>query len=354
MNFKNIIFFLLKILSFPIAIVYGCIVHIRNFLFDKKILHSTSFNLPIICVGNIAVGGTGKTPMTEYLIKLLSQNSRIATISRGYRRKTKGFFPANNKTTNDEIGDEPMQFHSKFPNVNVCVGEDRVNAVRQLLNLKPDIKTIILDDALQHRKIAAGLNILLTDFTQPFYKDYFLPTGTLRDQRCSAKRADMIVVTKCPADLSNDDRAKITNYINPTNQDVFFTAIKYGNPYHISNSEEFILNNSTHYLLVHGIANATALRNYIASFDKNFDEIKFADHHHYTVSDIQKIVAAYQANSKKTIIITTEKDAVKLKTFANALSKVPVYLLPMEIFFLFNEQEKFDNSIKNFVSQFNK
>ena len=354
MNFKNIIFSFLKIILSPISIIYGCVIYVRNFLFDKKILPSTSFKVPLICVGNIAVGGTGKTPMTEYLIKLLSrQNSRIATVSRGYRRKTKGFFIADNKTTSEKIGDEPMQLHTKFPHINVCVGEDRVNAVQQLLKWKPDTNAIILDDAFQHMKIAAGLNILLTDFNRPFYKDYFLPIGKLRDQRLSAKRADVIVVTKCPVDLSNDDKEKIIHHINPVNQSIFFAAIKYGNPYHISNSEEFIMNSQTHYLLVHGIANAASLKNYIAVFDKKFEEIKFEDHHDYTLSDVQKIMAAYQAN-RDTVIITTEKDGAKLKTFTNLLSKVPVYLLPIETFFLFDEQEKFDNLIKDFVSEFNK
>jgi tetraacyldisaccharide 4'-kinase len=354
MNFKYIIFSSLKILLFPISIAYGCVIRVRNFLFDKKVLRSVNFDLPIICVGNIAVGGTGKTPMVEYLLKLLSsQNSRIATISRGYKRKTKGFFIADSETTSKEIGDEPMQFHTKFPNVNVCVGEDRVNAVKQLLRLKPDTETIILDDAFQHRKIAAGLNILLTDFNQPFYRDCFLPSGNLRDQRRSADRADTIIVTKCPADLSNEDKNKIINQLNAANQTVFFTTIKYGNPYHISNSERLVMNEQTHYLLVHGIANATSLKNYISLFDENFDEIKFGDHHHYTLSDVRKIIATYQTH-KNAVIITTEKDAAKLKNFSDEFSALPLYVLPIEIFFLFKEQEKFDSLIKNSISRFNK
>ncbi|ANI88401.1 tetraacyldisaccharide 4'-kinase [Arachidicoccus ginsenosidimutans] len=350
MNFKKV----LRLLTFPVSIIYGSVIHVRNFLFDKKILRSTSFDMPIICVGNISVGGTGKTPMVEYLIKLLQQQNLLqATISRGYRRKTKGFLIANKTTTANEIGDEPMQFHTKFPDVNVCVGKDRVNAVQQFLQLKPETKAIILDDAFQHRKITAGLNILLTDYNNLFYKDYFLPTGTLRDQRSSAKRADIIVVTKCDHDLLINKKEKIINQINRFNQGyIFFTTINYGKPCHISVSEEFILNNETHYILVHGIANANSLRNYIASFDKNFEEISFKDHHNFTQNDIEKIIGIYQKKTGKTVIITTEKDAVKLKWF-NELSALPLYVLPIETSFLFNQKDDFDNTIKNFVLQFN-
>lgn len=355
MSFKKRTVSFLRILAFPVSIIYGCVIHVRNFLFDKKILRSTSFDLPVICVGNISVGGTGKTPMVEYLIRLLQQqNLPAATISRGYRRKTKGFLLANDPTTAGEIGDEPMLFHSKFPGVNVCVGEDRVNAIEQLLQLKPETKTIILDDAFQHRKIVAGLNILLTDYNHLFYKDYFLPTGNLRDQRSSARRADIIVVTKCDHDLLINKKEKIVNRINRFHQGaIFFTSINYGNPYHISISEEFILDNETHYILIHGIANAASLRNYIASFDKNFEEIQFADHHDFTQNDIEKIITAYKQQPHKSIIITTEKDAVKLKRF-NELSALPLYVLPIETAFLFNEKEQFDNTIKNFVLPFNK
>lgn len=355
MNFKKGIFSFLRIIAFPVSIIYGCIIHIRNFLFDKKILRSTSFDLPVICVGNISVGGTGKTPMTEYLISLLlQQNISTATISRGYRRKTKGFLLANDTTTSDEIGDEPMQFHTKFPNATIGVGEDRVNAVNQLLQLKPETKTIILDDAFQHRKIKAGLNILLTGYHNLFYKDYLLPMGNLRDQRSSSERADIIIVTKCDHDLLINRKEKIINQINRFNKGyIFFTTINYGNPYHISHSEEFILNNETHYILVHGIANADSLRKHIVSFDKNFEEIKFADHHDFTQNDIEKIITVYKQQPNKSIIITTEKDAVKLKSF-NELSALPLYVLPIETAFLFNQKGQFDNTIKNFVLQFNK
>ncbi|HEY0299547.1 MAG TPA: tetraacyldisaccharide 4'-kinase [Arachidicoccus sp.] len=356
MSFKKRSVSFLRILSFPVSIIYGCIIHIRNILFDKKCLPSTSFRTAIICVGNVSVGGTGKTPMVEYLIKLLQQsNYSTATISRGYKRKTKGFLIANEKTTATQIGDEPMQLHSKFPEVNVCVGEDRVSAVEQFLKLKSETHTIILDDAFQHRKIIAGLNILLTDYNHLFYKDYFLPTGNLRDQRSSSKRAQIIIVTKCPSDLPKDKKEIIGDQLNRLNHNMFFfTSIRYANPYHISTSAEIILHDDTHYILVHGIANADSLRHHIASFDKNFEEIKFEDHHKFDQNDIQKIKATYHKQASKTVIITTEKDAVKLKHFNSELSTLPLYVLPIEISFLFDEKKKFDEAVTNFVFQFNK
>lgn len=352
MNFKKDTRSFLRLLAFPVSIIYGCTIYVRNFLFDKKLLHSTAFDLPIVCIGNISVGGTGKTPMVESLIKLLTQqNISIATVSRGYRRKTKGFLIADNTTTADQIGDEPMQFHSKFPAVSVCVGEDRVSAVEQLIRARPGTKAVILDDAFQHRKINAGLNILLTDYHNLFYKDYFLPTGNLRDQRRSAKRADMVIVTKCPSDISMDEQQIIKKKINHNN--LFFTAISYGTPYHISTSSAFILNNKMHYILVHGIANAASLKEHIGSLDRSFEEIKFADHHNFTQNDIEKIIAVHKQQPGKSIIITTEKDAVKLKRF-NELSALPLYVLPIETVFLFNETGQFNDIIKTFVLQFNK
>lgn len=354
MNFKKNSLSLIHIIAFPVSIIYGCVIHIRNFLFDKKILHSTSFDLPIICVGNISVGGTGKTPMVEYLIRLFRQhNLPAATISRGYKRKTKGFLLAAHAATADDIGDEPMQFHSKFPGTSVCVGEDRVSAVEQLLRLRPATKAIILDDAFQHRKINAGLNILLTDYNNLFYRDHFLPAGTLRDQRSSAKRSDMIVVTKCPSNIPIEEKKTIIQSLNLFGHgSFFFTSITYGTPYHVNSSAEFILNNEMHCILVHGIANAAPLKKYIVSFDKDFEEIKFEDHHDFTQNDIEKIITAYRHQSRKSIIITTEKDAVKLKRF-NELSVLPLYILPIETTFLFNGKKLFDDTIKNFVLQFN-
>src|SRR3954466_15061305 len=202
MNSNTIFARSIRLLLLPFALLYGIVVAIRNWLFDKKILKSATFNFPLIGVGNLSVGGTGKSPMVEYLVELLQPHFKVATLSRGYKRKTKGYVLANERTTALEIGDEPMQFHVKFPGIAVAVGEERLDAVPQLLHDRPNLQAIVLDDAFQHRTIKAGLNILLTEYSNLFTYDVFLPTGDLRDARASYHRADIIIITKCPADLS--------------------------------------------------------------------------------------------------------------------------------------------------------
>src|ERR1700722_11522073 len=209
MNFNFPLLKPIRILLFPFSLVYALVVTIRNWFFDKKILSSASFNLPIICVGNLAAGGTGKSPMVELLIRMLRERYPVAVLSRGYKRKTRGYALANDATTALDIGDEPMQFHSKFPDVAVAVGEERIVAIPQLLHDRPQTQAIILDDAFQHRAVRAGLNILLTDCSNLFTRDWYLPSGDLRDSPGSYRRADLIVVTKCREGLSQDERQAI-------------------------------------------------------------------------------------------------------------------------------------------------
>src|ERR1700689_1759385 len=256
MNFNFPLLRPIRILLFPFSIIYGFIILIRNFLFNKKILSSTSFNLPVICVGNLAVGGTGKSPMVEFLIKALQNKFSIAILSRGYKRKTKGYALANEKSTVLEIGDEPMQFHIKFPNVPVAVGEERIEAIPQLLHDIPSTQAIILDDAFQHRSVKAGLNILLTDCNNLFTRDWYLPTGDLRDEKRSYKRADIIVVTKCPAEIDELEKEKVTKEINlQPHQQIYFSTIRYGIPYHLVNKNKKVVSDKTEALLLTGIAN---------------------------------------------------------------------------------------------------
>ncbi|HEX8332627.1 MAG TPA: tetraacyldisaccharide 4'-kinase, partial [Segetibacter sp.] len=336
MNFN---FYLLKsfrILLFPFSLLYGLVVIIRNLLFDKKIIRSVNFNLPIICVGNLSVGGTGKSPMVEYLIRSLNHYYRVATLSRGYKRKTKGYALAGVNTTALEIGDEPMQFHSKFPGVAVAVGEERIVAIPQLLHDRPDTQVIILDDAFQHRAIHAGFNILLTECNDLFTRDFFLPTGDLRDQRSSYKRAHIIIVTKCPSNLTVVDKEKIIIEIKPLpHQKVFFTCIQYETPYHIITKEERKLSVSEEVLLVCGIANPVPLKSYISDNAKAYYQMLFTDHHIFTIDDLKKITDQYrEIEEKKKIILTTEKDAVRLEKFQQELEHTPLYVLPISINFL--------------------
>ncbi len=355
MNFN---FYLLKsfrIFLFPFSVLYGLIIIARNFLFNKKVFKSVEFNLPIICVGNLSTGGTGKSPMVEYLIRLLKDDYKMATPSRGYKRKTKGYALAQAHTTALEIGDEPMQFHTKFPEVAVAVGEQRIEAVPQLLHDRPDIQVIILDDAFQHRQIAAGLNIILTECNNLFTRDFFLPTGDLRDQQSSYKRAQIIVVTKCADTLSLREKAMIVDEIDPLpEQEVFFTSIEYETPYHIITKEQRAINNNDEVMLVCGIANPRPLKNYLHEKVETYTEFLYSDHHIFTIDDLEEINKRLRSiEAEKKIILTTEKDAVRLMKFHNELLHVPMYVLPVQHCFLFGEGEQFNEKVVSFINHFN-
>jgi tetraacyldisaccharide 4'-kinase len=217
---------ILRYLLFPFSILYGWITSIRNFLFDKGILKSYSFDIPIIAVGNLSVGGTGKTPQIEYLIRLLSPNYEIATLSRGYKRKSEGFVLADSNSNAEILGDEPFQIHQKFPNIHVAVDADRKNGIEQLLKLDNEPEVILLDDAFQHRKVKAGFYILLSSFDDLYFNDFMLPTGNLRESRSGAKRANVIIITKCPKDLSELAQQNMIKKIG-LNVPIFFSFIDY-------------------------------------------------------------------------------------------------------------------------------
>lgn len=341
---------------FPISLIYGAVVWLRNWLFDKNILKAASFNFPIICIGNIAVGGTGKTPMVEYLIRLLQQDYDTATLSRGYKRKTKGFAIADATTTALEIGDEPMQFHKKFPDVTVAVGEERLVAIPELLQAKPGTNVIILDDAFQHRQVNAGLNIVLTAYNNLYTRDLMLPAGDLRDVKASMKRAEIIIVTKCKPDLSAEEKKMILTEIGALPaQAVFFTAISYGKPYHLFNNQPADINPDTNILLVCGIANPNPLKNYLVANFNSYDMLRYPDHHIFNsddLADIKKHFKKMQLINK--IILTTEKDAVRLAKFEGDLKDFPVYVLPIEHHFLFNESAAFNRQVVEFIGSFKK
>ena len=345
-----------RYLLFPISLIYGGIVWCRNWLFDKHILKAASFNFPIICVGNIAVGGTGKTPMVEYLIRLLQHDFNTATLSRGYKRKTKGFAIADHTTTALEIGDEPMQFHIKFPEVTVAVGEERLAAIPQLLQARPNTNVIILDDAFQHRPVKAGLNIVLTAYNNLFTRDLILPSGDLRDVKASMKRADIIIVTKCKTGLSGEEKNAIAKEIKPTtNQSLFFTEITYTTPYHLFNNQPATIDRATNILLLCGIANPRPLKDFLGANFNSYDMLRYPDHHIFNsddLADIKKHFAKIQQNNK--IILTTEKDAVRLVKFEEQLKEYPVYVLPIEHHFLFNEAPAFNKLVTAFIALYKK
>ncbi len=354
MHFKNIYLRSFRLFLFPISILYGIVVALRNLLYDKKVITSVEFNIPIICVGNISVGGTGKSPMVMYLAELLKKKYPIATLSRGYKRRTSGYILANDQFTANELGDEPMQFYLHHPDVAVAVGEKRIEAIPQLLYDKPNTKLIILDDAFQHREIHSGLNIVLTDYSNLYTRDFLLPTGDLRDQRSSMSRAEVIIVTKCPLNLSEHEKFLILKELNPSdNQKVFFTAIRYDTPYHIITQEKFPLTRELEVLLVCGIANPTPLKNYIHEKTKTYDALFFKDHHIYSVDDFNAITERFDFLSEaKKIIITTEKDAVRLMKFKELITNIPVYVIPISIAFLFNQEKEFMELVEQYPQDF--
>ncbi len=343
-----------RILLLPFAVLFGIIVIIRNWLYDKRISKSTSFGLPLICVGNLSVGGTGKSPMVEYLVMHLKNHYKVATLSRGYKRKTKGYALANEKTTAIDIGDEPMQFHRKFPDVPVAVGEERIVAIPQLLHDKPDTQAIILDDAFQHRQVEAGFNILLTEYSNLFTRDFFLPTGDLRDQPGSYKRADSIVVTKCKPELSEEEKSKIIKEIRPLgHQKVFFTAIAYGTPYHITQHNFILIDEMTEVLLITGIANPRPLKAYLEERVSSYYMMHYNDHHIFSVDDWKDIKKRFEGiEAEKKIVLTTEKDAMRLMKFNKELNGMPFYVIPIEHRFLFGEGAAFNEMVSNFIKHF--
>ena len=343
-----------RFILIPLSIVYTFIIWLRNKLFDKNILRSASFNFPVICVGNLAVGGTGKTPMTEYLIRLLEQNYIVATLSRGYKRKTKGFAIAEENTTAIEIGDEPMQLHKKFPNVTVAVAEERVVGIPQLLHAEPKTEVIILDDAFQHREVKAGLNILLTDYQNLYTRDFILPAGDLRDVKSSSKRAHVIIVTKCKSHLSDEEKEKIIKELNPlTDQKIYFTKIEYGSPYHLFTKETKFLEPETNVLLVCGIANPKPLQEILTSYLASYELLFFKDHHIFAIDDLQEIKNQFsKIESQNKIILTTEKDGVRLAKYESELKHLPIYIIPMRHKFLFGGENEFEKSVISFVDAF--
>ena len=353
--YSNIFLKSFRILLFPLAIVYWFIILIRNKLYDTQILGSASFGLPLICVGNLSVGGTGKSPMVELLVRNLKDDFKVATLSRGYKRKTKGYALADEHSSALEIGDEPMQFKLKFPGVPVAVGEERLDAISQLLHDKPDTQCIILDDAFQHRALKAGLNILLTEYKNLFTRDFYLPTGDLRDLKSSYKRADIIVVTKCDPDLSENECKQVRDEIGLlSKQHIFFTANKYGDLYHLTSKEKrFKSLSETEVLLVTGIANPQPLKDLLIEHAEAYYMLYYPDHHIFTIDDWKDIKKRFdKIETKEKIILTTEKDAVRLAKFGEQLKDVPLFVIPLEHHFLFNGSDRFMSLVKGFIKDF--
>jgi tetraacyldisaccharide 4'-kinase len=354
MHFKNIYLRSFRLFLFPIAVVYGLIVLLRNWMYDQKIIKSVTFNLPIITVGNLSVGGTGKSPMVDYLAAILKKQYPVATLSRGYKRRTSGYVLAQENTDAIEIGDEPMQFHLTHPDIAVAVGEKRIEAIPQLLYDRPDTRLIILDDAFQHREINTDFNILLTEYSNLYTRDFYLPTGDLRDQISSARRARIIIVTKCPADLSENERFMIMKELAPrSGQTVFFTSIEYKDPYHIISKEVLPLSHTEEILLACGIANPEPLTDYIHETTNTYEAIFYSDHHLFSIDDIYEMKRRFSdIRNQEKRILTTEKDAVRLVKYKEYLAELPFYVIPITVHFLFGQEKEFAEIIQSFPRDF--
>lgn len=333
---------LIRKITFPFVPIYYVVTSLRNTLYDLGIRKSTSYNLAIICIGNLSVGGTGKTPMVEYLINLLKDDYKVATLSRGYKRKTKGFQLGSETSSVDILGDEPFQFYNKFKNdVLVAVDSDRSNGIKKLRSLKNKPEVILLDDAFQHRKVKAGFNILLTAYGNIYADDFVLPAGNLREPKSGAKRANVIVVTKCPVDLTENDKKSIIKKLDIEEyQHVFFSFINYAE--NVFSFERSIkLNDLKYFTLVTGIANASTLVQFLKEKNLKFEHLNYNDHHDFSETDIQKL-------ETKELIITTEKDYMRLKQFASLKNKI--FYLPITI--CLDKNQKFNMLITDFVETF--
>jgi tetraacyldisaccharide 4'-kinase len=347
---------ILQVILFPVSLCYGAAMQIRNLLFTLKLLPSKTFDKPIISVGNLTYGGTGKTPHIEYIIRLLTPGKFIATLSRGYGRKSSGFILASKRSNVKYIGDEPLQFLRKFDAVKVAVDEKRSRGIQILLDKYPGLNVILLDDAFQHRYVKPGLSILLTDYHRLYTEDVILPSGTLREFSAGADRADIIVVTKTPKIFSPITRRRIIEELKPrSHQHVYFSYIKYVDPVPVFETSHLTFPPKvTNILLFTGIANDYPLREHLDRMCSELVVMKFADHHPYTVSDIEEITRKFHdLPTQKKLIVTTEKDVMRLKTpeLSAYLKNLPLFCIPMQIDFHGTDKEKFDNEIVSYVEK---
>jgi len=345
------------ILLFPFSILYGSILYLRNKFYDWNIIKSTAFNFSVISVGNLAIGGVGKTPHIEYLVRLLNGSFKVATLSRGYKRKTTGFNLTGKNSSVEDVGDEPLQYKLKFENILVAVDEKRVHGIEKIKEIHPETNVILLDDAYQHRSVKPGINILITDYSKLYVDDNVIPSGRLREWSYGSERASIIIVSKTSSVLSPIEKEKIRERLNPKPyQEIYFSYIKYGQIIAFTDMAKNITNEvdkNCAVLLVTGIATSTPLFNELSSKYNSVEHIKFSDHHNFSTDDINNVKKKYNdipENNK--IIITTEKDIMRLSlpTILNQLQKIPIFYIPIEICFHDEDKKKFDTQILKYVT----
>ncbi len=340
----------------PFSWIYGIIVWIRNHMFDMGILKSKAYDIPIISIGNITVGGSGKTPCVEYLINLLKDHINVAVLSRGYKRKSKGYVLATAASTLSDIGDEPLQIKQKFPNIIVAVDKNRCNGIERLINdtETKDVDVIILDDAYQHRYVKPGINILLVDYHRLLIYDYLLPAGRLREQSENKVRADIVIVTKCPKELKPMDYRVLTKTMNLyPYQTLIFSSIEYEELEPMYSGENIQLHDIKNYnaLLLTGIATPQTMYDDLKQHVLSITQLTFNDHHNFSDKDIERLNTTFSNMPSPKIIITTEKDSVRLfeKTNMNDEVRNNMYILPIKVKILLDQEEMFNKKILSYV-----
>jgi tetraacyldisaccharide 4'-kinase len=337
-----------------LALIYGSAVAIRNSLYDKKVFKSVRFDFPVIGIGNLSAGGTGKSPHIEYLIALLQYTYKVATLSRGYGRRSHGFLIAEANTSALQIGDEPRQFKTKFPDTIVSVCEDRVLGLPRILHEHPETELVLLDDAFQHRSISPGLSVLLTEYSNRFTQDDLIPLGWLRESRRNYHRADIIIITKCPSNLTDSEKQKIVTEINPYRyQKLYFSSIQYAPIYSFNDTSlKAELDKRLDVLLVCGIAKHEDLRSYLESKVRNVYMRNYRDHHVFDVYDLEQIRETFaNIGGSNKIIVTTEKDAARLEEHRDWFlqNKIEIFVQPITVRFLGGDAEKFNADIIQYV-----
>lgn len=352
----------MKVILYPLSWLYRIGVAIRNWMFDAGILVSRKFDIPIISIGNITVGGTGKTPHTEYLLSLLSPSMRVAMLSRGYKRQSKGFVLADKDSDSYTIGDEPYQIKRKFSDVIVAVDGNRCRGIENLLNSVhgKEIAAIVLDDAYQHRYVEAGINILLTDYNRLITHDAFLPVGNLREPSANKKRANIVIVTKCPETAQPIDFRIITKELALLPyQNLYFTRYKYGELKPVFELDipkpvkiEKVKEEGYDILLFTGIVSQHYIVEHLSKYTNNLQSVEYPDHHNFTTKDVQEIESKFAAiENEKKILITTEKDASRLISILDIpeVIKASIYYIPIEVVFLFGHEKNFNEQILGYV-----
>ena len=338
----------MRFLLYPFSFIYSLVIWIRNLFFDLGIFLSKEYSVPIICIGNITAGGTGKTPHTEYLLYLLC-DKKTAVLSRGYNRKTKGLVWVDVNSNPENVGDEPLQIKQKFPGTVVVVSGNRKKGIEKILKKHPETEVILMDDGFQHRWVKAGMNILLNNYENTIYSDSLLPLGRLRESKKETSRADIIITTKCPK-MTPTEKIGINNQLNiAANQNSFFSSIIYNNWKPISTSEKISTNDKYHITLVTSVANADNLKLHLEENGHIVNHLSFPDHHNFTKTDIENILSEYYSiTSDKNIILSTEKDKVKLTNFKTKFDGIKLFFIPINI--KIDREQEFNNLITDYVT----